>query len=258
MDPKNVNNYRPITILSCLGKLFTSVLNSRLTAFLDSNEILLENQAGFRKGYETTDHIFVLQSLCEILTQRKKKLFCAFIDFSQAFNSIWRVGLWRKLYLNLIDGKFLRVVTNMYENIKSCIKINNDTSTFFASECGVRQGENLSPMLFALYLNDLESFLLSGGVETLNLEIATNELNLYLELLLLLYADETVIFSNNKENFKKGLNEFYKYCQMWKLNVNFSKTEIIVLYSKNNDNLEFKIGDHIIKITKTYKYLDLT
>ena len=70
----------------------------------------------------------------------------------------------------------------MYENIKSCIKINNDTSTFFASECGVRQGENLSPMLFAPYFNDLESFLLSGGVETLNLEIATNELNLYLEL----------------------------------------------------------------------------
>ena len=117
-DPKNVNNYRPITILSCLGKLFTAVLNSRLTDFLNSNETLLENQVGFRKGYETTDHIFVLQSLCEILKQRKQKLFCAFTDFSQAFDSIWRVGLWRKLYLNLIDGKFLRIVTNMYENIK--------------------------------------------------------------------------------------------------------------------------------------------
>ena len=143
----------------------------------------------------------------------------------------------------------------MYENIKSCVKVNNDTSTFLASKCGVRQGENLSPMLFALYLNDLETFLLSGGVETLDLEITTNELNLYLKLLLLLYADDTVILSNNKENFQKCLNEFYDYCQMWKLNINFNKTEIIIFNSRNNNNFEFKIGDHIIKITDKYKYL---
>ena len=60
-------------------------------------------------------------------------------------------------------------------------------------------------MLFALYLNDLESFLLSGGVETLDLEILTNELNLYLKLLILLYAHDSVILSNNKEHFQKCL-----------------------------------------------------
>ena len=163
------------------------MLNSRLTTFLDNNETILENQAGFRKGYETTDHIFVLNSLCKILKQRKHFFFCAFIDFSQAFASIWRVGLFGKLHFNLIDGKFLRIVTHMYESIKSCVKVNNNTSTFFASQCGVRQGENLSPMLFALYLNDIEAFLLSGGVETLGLELRTNELNMYLKLLLLLY-----------------------------------------------------------------------
>ena len=150
-DPKAANNYRPITILSCLGKVFTSVLNSRLTHFLDSNGIILENQAGFRKGYATTDHIFVLNSLIEIIKARKQKLFCAFIDFSQAFDSIWRVGLWRKLLFNSVDGKFFRIVTSMYNNIKFCVKSNNETSSFFASQCGVRQGENLSPMLFALH-----------------------------------------------------------------------------------------------------------
>ena len=149
-DPKNVSNYRLITILSCLGKLFTSVLNLRLTIFLDNNEILLENQAGFRFGYETTDHIFVLNSLSEILKQRKQKLFCAFIDFSQAFDSIWRIGLWCKLYLNQIDGKNFRVVTNMYENIRSCVKANNITSTFFASQYGYHQGE-IYPPCYLLY-----------------------------------------------------------------------------------------------------------
>lgn len=254
-DPKQVNNYRPITILSCLGKLFTSVLNSRLTKFLDNNQTILENQAGFRGGYSTTDHIFVLNSLIEILKSQKQKLFCAFVDFSQAFDSVWRVGLWHKLLFNSVDGKFYRIVSNMYKNIKSCIKINNAASAFFASDCGVRQGENLSPMLFALYLNDLESFLLSGGVETLDFEIATDDLQLYVKLLLLLYADDTAIISNDEENFQNCLNEFYDYCEMWKLNVNYNKTEIVIFHSRNNRAFEFKIGNHIIKITDKYKYL---
>ena len=75
-------NYRPITILSCLGKVFTAVLNTRLTKFTDDSNLLNENQAGFRKEYSTSDHIFVLSSLIDILKAQKQKLYCAFVDFS--------------------------------------------------------------------------------------------------------------------------------------------------------------------------------
>ena len=238
-----------------MGKHFTPVLNSRLTNVLDNNETILENLAGFRKGYATTDHIFVLSSLIEILKSRKQKLFCAFIDFSPAFDSIWRVRLWRKRLFNSFDGNFFRIVSSMYENIKSCVKVNNEASAFFASQCGVRQGENLFPVLFALYLNDLENFLLSGGVGTLDLDIRTDELHLYLKLLLFLYADDIVIISNNLKKNQKCLNEFYDYCQMWKLNINFNKTEIGIFNCRNIDKFEFKIEYHIIKITDEYKNL---
>ena len=117
-DCRTPENYRPITILSCLGKLFTSILNTRINSFLEDFELLNENQAGFRKGYSTTDHIFLLHSLISILKQSKKKLFCAFIDFSMAFDSVWRIGLWQKLLSTSINGKFFRVVYNMYNNIK--------------------------------------------------------------------------------------------------------------------------------------------
>ena len=96
-DPTQPENYRPITILSCFGKLFTAILNSRLNSFIDHHDILNENQAGFRSGYSTTDHIFTLHIFSEILKHNKKKLFCSFIDFSKAFDSVWRVGLWMKL-----------------------------------------------------------------------------------------------------------------------------------------------------------------
>ena len=66
-NPSEPENYRPITILSCFSKLFTAVLNLRLHHFLEQNNILEENQAGFRAGYSTTDHIFVLHSLIEVL-----------------------------------------------------------------------------------------------------------------------------------------------------------------------------------------------
>ena len=73
-------------------------------------------------------------------------MFCAFIDFSQAFDSIWRVGLWRKLLVNGVDGKFFRLVSNKYKNIKPCVKNNGETSAFFASQCGVDRAR-----IFPLY-----------------------------------------------------------------------------------------------------------
>ena len=74
-DSTRPENYRPITILSCFGKLFTAILNHRLTEFLNYNNILEENQAGFRAGYSTTDHIFTLHALTEILKTKKKNCF---------------------------------------------------------------------------------------------------------------------------------------------------------------------------------------
>ena len=60
---RHPENYRPITILSCFGKLFTSILNTRITKYIEENENINSCQTGFRKGFSTTDNLFVLQSL---------------------------------------------------------------------------------------------------------------------------------------------------------------------------------------------------
>ena len=100
-------------------------------------------------------------------------------------------------------GNFFTLVYNKYENIKLCVRINDETSAFFPSECGFRQGENLSPLLFSLYLNDLENFIISGGVSSIDLVIISNETHVYLKLLILLYADDTIIFQMIKKIFRK-------------------------------------------------------
>ena len=78
-DTEDVNNYRGIT--SCLAKLFTAVINERLNSHLNSREIIGEEQAGFRKGYSTMDHVYTLKSSLDLYLSNKKRLYCCFVDY---------------------------------------------------------------------------------------------------------------------------------------------------------------------------------
>lgn len=251
LDP---GNYRPITILSCMGKLFTAIINTRINNFLNDNNLLCENQAGFRSDYSTCDHIFTLNFLVQKLKSEKKKLYCSFIDFSAAFDSVWRAGLWYKLSKGGIKGKVFDIIKNMYSDIKSCVANEGNVSSMFSSSCGVRQGENLSPILFSLYLNDLESYLTetSNGIP---LNINTGTTMNFLKLLILLYADDTIIFSESNTELQTCLNRFDAYCKEWKLNVNYSKTKVVVFGSRKIGALAFHINENPIEIVGEYKYL---
>ena len=72
-DVRSAENYRPITLLSCLGKLFTAILNKRLSNYLESNNIIGDNQSGFRSGFTTTDNIFIINCLTDIFKSQKKE-----------------------------------------------------------------------------------------------------------------------------------------------------------------------------------------
>lgn len=118
----------------------------------------------------------------------------------------------------------------MYKGIKSKICINGFSSDLFTCNVGVRQGENLSPFLFSLYINDLEDYLLDKnviGLSTIS-EGIEKELFLYLKMFILFYADDTVILAESANDLQFALNEFYRYCDTWKLTVNISKTKIVV------------------------------
>ena len=83
-DRNNLNNYRGITILGCLGKLFTSLINVRITDFVDNLDLIRPEQAGLRKSYSAIDHIYTLKSLIDIYLSKKQKLYCAFIYYKKS------------------------------------------------------------------------------------------------------------------------------------------------------------------------------
>ena len=85
----------------------------------------------------------------------------------------------------------------MYQGIKSSVSVRDENSFFFECDCGVRQGENLSPILFALYLNDLEHLLLHINLHGITLDINDNGIMINMRLFTLLYADDTVLMADS-------------------------------------------------------------
>ena len=142
----------------------------------------------------------------------------------------------------------------MYKNIKSCVQWRTVIFSF-QSYRGVRQGVNLSPILFAIFLNDLESYLESNNASGVNLELKFDNLTLFLKLSVLLYADDTVIFGTDEKQFKDNLNLFFEYTKIWKLDVKFDKTKVTIFGTRNDDRFVFKIGNRVLSIRKEFKYL---
>ncbi|MCW4344867.1 MAG: reverse transcriptase domain-containing protein, partial [Candidatus Thiodiazotropha endolucinida] len=123
----------------------------------------------------------------------------------------------------------------------------------------MRQGENLSPFLFSIFLNDLELFLSRKNVSGITCDHDFEETNYYLKLLILLYADDTVIFSNSENGLQHALSMFSEYCNKWRLTVNISKTKVIIFNSrgKPKPTLQFTFNGHNIDIINEYKYLGI-
>ena len=257
-DTTDASNYRGITLLSCMGKLFTTILNNRLTIFVENNEILNEYQTGFRRNYCTIDHCYVLKCIIDILFKNKKKLFCAFIDYQTAFDMVWRNALWFKLSKCGIVGNVYNVIVNMYKQIKSMVFANGETTDVFINKIGVRQGENLSPLLFSLYINDFEDYLLKQGCDLLKLD--SDHCDKYLRLFILMYADDTAILANSEKGLQKALDALYNYCNRWKLKVNVSKTKVIIFSKRKvkKDKYKFTYDTNVIESVDSFKYLGIT
>ena len=134
------DNYRGVTLPSCLGKLFTVCLSHRISNYMCKDEKLGFEQAGFSPEFSTLDHVFTLHAIIEYYKNKKGRVYCAFVDYSKAFDRIDRASLWVKLLKNGVNGKIIQVIYNMYKNAKSCVKSCDKISDFFSCDMGVRQG----------------------------------------------------------------------------------------------------------------------
>ena len=233
--------------MSCLSKLFTRIINNRLNDWAETESVLTESQFGFRKGRNTTDCLFILHGLIEIMLARGKKLYCCFIDYEKAYDYLNRAALFSKLLKTGVSSKCINIMSNMYSKMKLEVR-GQGSQCYFSSNCGLLQGESTSPILFSLFVNDLEKSL---G----NVDIGINIQNLVMKLLM--FADDTVLFSGSREGLQAGITSLYEYFRKWALTVNVHKTKIVVFRKGGKLSVKdsWKYGNIDVEVVSSFKYL---
>ena len=144
----------------------------------------------------------VLKSLIGHYKSKRKPIYACFVDFRKAYDTVWRNGLFYKLLRNHnISPKFVRILQSMYTDISGKVRINNSFSDFFMISIGLRQGCNLSPHLFNLYVDDLAKAL----KEIRNFPVMLNGETIPC----LLYADDMLLLSSSQMGLQCSLDLLY-------------------------------------------------
>ncbi len=249
-DPCIPLNYRGISLLSCVYKVYSGLINNRIISYLEDLGFFVDEQNGFRKGRSCQDHIFSLTSVIRNRQAQNQSTFTAFVDFQKAFDWVDRDLLFLKLLLNNIDGKTYSAVKSMYSNTTASIKFNDMYTKWFDCSSGVRQGDVLSTTLFSIYINDL-----AKEINELGLGVPVGDI----KLSILLYADDIALITENENDLQSMLDKLNEWCVKWRMKVNETKTNIIHFRNKRCAKTaeNFKLGAKTLDIVSNYKYLGI-
>ena len=247
-DREDPGNYRGITLLSVVGKVFCKILNNRLVQCLDKEGVLHEGQAGFRFNRSCMDNIYTLNELIQGRIREDKQTYAFFLDIQKAYDTVWHNGLWYKLWDVGIRGKMWRVIKKMYAESRSVVFLEGEKSEGFSVEQGVAQGCSLSPILFSVFINDLLK-----EVEQAELGV---QLNSGKRINGMLFADDFVGISDTKENLQRLIDVVYNFCNRWRLRANVNKSAVMV-FSRNIVNGDWMWGERKLPNVSSYTYLGI-
>ena len=174
-------------------------------------------------------------------------MYCAFVDYEKAYDYLNRAAVFSKLTEFGASTKYVKLFKNMYSKIELMVRGDGE-NRYFMSNTGLLQGECTSPLLFSIFINDLESSI-NGEITGVNVQDFI--------IKLLMFADDLALFSETREGLQEGLNNLQSYCTKWGLTVNVSKTKVVVFRKggrlARNDVFFYAGGE--IEVVQSFKYL---
>ena len=245
-SPHDVNNYRPISLLSNIDKIFEKLIKSRLVDFLDENKIIFKNQFGFRNKHSTTHALINLTE--QIRSNIDKGLYTCgvFIDLQKAFDTVDHEILLAKLHHYGVRGLSNQWFRSYLSNRQQYVYVSGCDSSKRPVNHGVPQGSVLGPLLFLIYINDL------------HYAIQNSKTNLFADDTCLLLSDSNLQDLETKIN--SDLIKLSSWLRANKISLNVTKTEVLLFRSKTKTvlyHMKLKLDDHILKFSSKVKYLGI-
>ena len=232
----NYADYRPISLLSCVGKLAERVIKNRLYNFLEGTNLIVKEQSGFRNKRGTADNLlFMTQKIQECLN-RGKKVCGIFFDISKAFDKVWHAGLIYKLIYLGVPMYIIRFIKSFLSDRFFKVKINDAYSEPHPITCSVPQGSVLGPLLFLVFI---------GDIPLSNIKSTSYSA---------LFADDlSSIFFFKKpgkiiKSIKTYLENLVSWLFKWRLKMNASKCCYTIFSNTGRSNMEMDLrlnGDPI-------------
>ena len=251
-DKQHPSSYRPISLLSCLGKLLEKIIKQRLMLELDRRNVLPQHQAGFRPGKSTVYNIVRLERFAvgQLRRPSRRRHSAAILfDIKAAFDSVWHDGLIYKLNDLRLPQYIIKYLISFLNNRTAAIEIENILSRHFKLMSGTPQGSPLSPLLYIMYTADS-----MNGIPT-HTEHG-------------LFADDTALWTSGhtltslRARLQKSIDAFECWCKSWKLKLQPTKTELVHFSlhprKKYKNPVIVKVENTLIKPLDSTRYLGVS
>ena len=246
-DHKSAGSYRPISLLSCVGKLYEKVISLRLNLHLREIGLYNNFQRAYRQGKEGGEHLYRLTEEIALTKKRGFKTALASLDVEKAFDSVWHDGIRHKLSTpgTKLPAKLIRLFSSYLSDRKIQVKVGQAKSRMITLQAGTPQGSVLSPTLFNIYVNDIplrQSATCDAGQ----------------------FADDISAWASAKKKqtamarLQISLRALEPWLKKWRIKINVKKTQLICFNQRGQKDESITFLGEQVKEGKTLKLLGAT
>ena len=241
----DINNYRPISLLSVVGKVFERIVFKYVYNHFKENFIISIHQSGFLPNRSTiTQLLEVYHHFCKAVDENKE-IRVIFLDISKAFDKVWHKGILFKLQQCGIGGSLLKWFSDYLKDRMQRVVVNGRCGEWGKITAGVPQGSVLGPLLFIVYINDI-----SQAVSHCNIR---------------LFADDTCLFINVDNRvttaikIDEDLQSINQWSKQWIISFSPAKTKSLIISNKRDIHLHppVHLDNIIVEEVKSHTYLGL-
>ena len=245
-DAKYAKNFRPISLLSCMGKVLERIIAERLSNYMEENNLFSKSQSGFRKHRMTTEQLLRLSEETHAAFGKQQVVAALFLDAEAAFDRCWHQGIKYKLKQNLnLPDRFIRLISSFLTDRSLTVVYEGCHSQQVHLKAGTPQGSPLSPLIYLIYVNDFP--------DGINNVCSLSQ-----------FADDTALWTPAYtrayaiRKLQTGLNYLEGWCRRWRVKLNGDKSKLVFL-SRNkiesDENYSIHLFNDIVKPSKQAKFL---